>query len=233
LIIINYRLKKLVLRINGFSVVFFLLILIPNIMLFARSGLVERYLLPTSIGLGYLFVSFIKGIEEKLGWFKKLASALIIISFIPFMVTSAADAIDFSKEGISTKKLLSAISSNYVNGSQVLVVVDPVQEYESSVSLKTYLFYEYNIDLFGCALVKNDDAINYPDYVGGWKSYFVDKQFENMTSKPGLLIFLNNKMIEKFFKSSDLVQTDYLKIEIGNSQFALLKEMQAHLVRKP
>jgi hypothetical protein len=47
-----------------------------------------------------------------------------------------------------------------------------------------------------------------------------------LPSKPGLLIFLDNQMIEKFFKISKLSQQDYLQIEIGNSHFALFKENQ-------
>jgi hypothetical protein len=37
---------------------------------------------------------------------------------------------------------------NHVQGSQVLMIADPVESYEMSVSLKTYLFYEDNINLY-------------------------------------------------------------------------------------
>jgi ABC-type cobalt transport system substrate-binding protein len=224
MIFINYRLKRPFFKVDRFSVAFFLLILIPNILLFAKSGLVERYLIPASIGLGFLVVSLVKCIEEDPRWFKKMTIVLIVIAYIPFIVTSFNDATAFAKEGISTNKLLSAISSNYRKGDQTLVVVNPVLEYERSVSMKTYLFYEKNIDLYGYPLIISNDTLNYPDLVGGWKSYFQDKRFENMTSKPGLLIFLDNKIIDEFFILSKLLQQDYLPIGIGYSGFALLRK---------
>lgn len=224
LFLISWFINKRIVELNLFSIVFFILILTPNIILYAKSGLEERYLLPSSFGLAFLVVTFIKGIEEHKGWFKKIASALVLILFIPFIIMSFKDAIEFSKEGTATKKLLSAISINLVSGTQPLVVVDPVESYESSVSLKTYLFYENEIDLFGYCIIKNGNNDNNQVYIDGWKSYFDKKQFEDLPSKPGLLIFLDNQMINEFFNTSKLSRHDYLPIEIGNSPFALFKE---------
>jgi hypothetical protein len=193
-------------------------------MLYAKSGLVERYLLPSSLGLGFLVVTYIKGIYENPVWFKKIALILVIVSFLPFSFKSVTEAMEFSKEGNANKKLLSAISTNYVNGTQVIVIVDPVEFYEKSVSLKTYLFYENKIDLFGYPIIKDENSAENKGYIEGWKSYFDKKQFEDLPSRPGLLIFLDNQIIEKFFKTSKLSQQDYLQIEIGNSPFALFKE---------
>ena len=120
--------------------------------------------------------------------------------------------------------LLSAISANYVNGVQAMVIVDPIESYENSVSMKTYLFYEDKIELYGYVIIKNKNSEYDQEYIEGWKSYFNGRLFENMTSTPGLLIFLDNQLIDVFFKTSKLSQPDYLPIEIGESPFALLKE---------
>jgi hypothetical protein len=225
-LIINFKTKRLVSKTDYFPIVLFLAILIPGIVLFARSGLVERYLLPTSFGLAFLAASYFKGIEENTWRYKKIILALVIISFIPAMVKSSADAIKFSNEGHETKTLLTAIANNYKEGNATLVIADPVQEYERSVSLKTFLYYENKIDLFGYAIIKEGDESKYPDYIGGWKSYFEGKQLENMTEKPALIIFLDNRMINEFFNRSDLSQDDYPAIGIGKSHYALLKEKQ-------
>jgi hypothetical protein len=224
LLIIYWLIKKRIVEFNLFSITFFILIFTPNIILFAKSGLVERYLLPSTLGLGFLVATFIKGFEEKPGWFKKMSLTLVLVSLLPIMLGSFNDAVKFSKEGLATKRLLSAISTNYVNGTQAMVIVDPVESYENSVSLKTYLFYENKIDLFGYGIIKDENRADYQRYFDGWKSYFNGKQFENMTSKPGLLIFLDNQMIDEFFKTSKLSRYDYLPIEIGDSPFALFKK---------
>lgn len=224
LLIISWFVFKMKIGSIFFPVVFFLLIVIPNIILYARSGLVERYLLPASFGLGFLVISIVKSFDDNPGWFKKLSLTLIIFSFLPFMITVYSDAIQFSKEGYSTKKLLTAISTNYVVGTQVMVIVDPVELYEKSVSLKTYLFVEKKIDLYGYLIVKDEDNPDNHRYIDGWKSYFNGKEYENLRSKPRLLIFLDNKMVDEFFEKSKLLRNNYLIVEIGNSPFALFKE---------
>jgi hypothetical protein len=221
LLIICVRNKKF----NLLPSVFFLLIIAPNILLYAKSGLEERYLLPSTLGLSFFVVSLIRGIDKNLALFKKMALTLVLILLLPYMGSTISEAIKFAKEGKSTGSLLSAIRKNNVQGSQVLVIADPVESYEMSVSLKTYLFYEDNIDLYGFVLVKIDNSPDYQGYVEGWKSYFKGSQYENMTSKPGLLIFLDSKMVDDFFSKSNLPRNIYVPVEIGKSPYALLKSI--------
>ena len=224
LLIVNRYIKNPPKSINLLSLIFFMLILAPNIVLYAKSGLIERYLLPSSLGLGFFVASIIKGIDKDQLWYKKIVLTIITISFLPFIFSSCTDAIKFSKEGYSTKRLLSAVSTNYRKGSQLMVIVDPVESYEKSVSLQTYLFYEEEIDLFGYPIVKDNKDADYQGYVDGWKSYFNGKQYENMTSQPELLIFLDNKMVDSFFAKFKFLKNEYMPVDIGKSPFALLKK---------
>jgi hypothetical protein len=216
-------LKKRLAGFNLFAFVFFVMIVAPNIILYSKTGLMERYLLPSAFGLGFLVVSFIKDINENQGGFKKLVVTLVFVSFLPYLVTSFNDARRFSKEGNANKRMFSAISSNYVNGSQVMVIVDPVDSYEISVSLKTYLKYEQKIDLFGYCIINKDNNETDKAYVEGWKSYFDGKQFENLTTAPELLIFLDNRLTKDFFKTSTVPQLGYSSIDLGDSPYALFK----------
>lgn len=225
ILMIRRYLKNPPISINLLSLAFFLLIIAPNIVLYAKSGLVERYLLPSSLGLGFFVASIIKGIDKDQLRYRKIVLTIITISFLPFMFSSCSEAIKFSKEGYATKRLLSAVSTNYMKGSQLLVIADPVESYEKSVSLKTYLFYEEEIDLFGYPIVKDDKNADYQGFVDGWKSYFYGNQFENMSRKPALLIFLDNKMVDSFFVKSNLLRNEYLPVNMGNSPFALLKKI--------
>jgi hypothetical protein len=225
-LILSLYLKKPVKKPDLFPVVFFLLIFAPNILLYSKSGLSERYLLPSTIGLGFLVVSFVKGVEDNATEFKKLCLALVMVGFLPFLISTGSKAIKFSKEGRETKSLLAAITEYYDKGRRVMVVVDPVASYEISVSLKVYLNFENQIDLYGYPILKDENIESNKEFVEGWKSYFNDKLPENLSSKPGLLIFLDNTLIEKFFMKSKIVQNNYLPVEIGVSHFALLKENQ-------
>ncbi len=223
LFIIGILIKTRIIKLNFLSFAFFGLILIPNIILYSKTGLEERYLLPSSFGLGFFIVTCIRNIEDNPGWFKKLALVMVLLSFLPYGIRSLNEAVAFSRDGKETNELLSAISVNFMAGSQVMAIADPVEHYEKSVSLKTYLHYENNIDLFGFALGKEGNDVADQGYVEGWKSYFNGKQNYNMNSKPGLLIFLDKKAIDKFFKETDLDQQNYAGIDIGKSSYALLK----------
>jgi hypothetical protein len=222
---ISWVIKKSVKRPNLFSIVFFLLILVPNIVLYSRSGLVERYLLPASFGLAFLVVIFLSQIEDNKGWFKKTALILIILSFLPAFAKTFVEARKFSREGEDTKELFSAISLNYIKGTNVMLVADPVESYEYSVSLKTYLIYENQIDLYGYCILPIENHEASQSYIDGWKSYFIGRQFENLTKKPELLIFLDKQKVDEFFNASVLLQKDYQSIDLGNTPYALFKEV--------
>lgn len=223
ILIICFRIKKFPLKFELLPVIFFFLVLIPNIILYSKSGLVERYLLPSTLALGFLIISVVHSIKDNPTWLKKLVSGLLIISFLPYMANSISQAFKFSKEGRSTNNLLSAVQANQVKGLGVLVVVDPVASYETSVSLKTYLYYEDSIDLFGFAIPKDEPDPEYQGYVDGWKSYFEGRLFDKMTTTPGLLVFLDNKLVDEFFQKSKLSKDSFVVVDLGNSPFALLK----------
>jgi hypothetical protein len=73
-------------------------------------------------------------------------------------------------------------------------------------------------------MINKGNSADYQEYVDGWSSYFKGKQFEDLTSKPQLLIFFDNRMIDEFFIRSGLSGSNYLPVEIGKSPFALFKE---------
>lgn len=220
-----YYTRKLPVKFSLEVIVFFILVIAPNIILYSKSGMVERYLLPSTFALGILIASFIRGIEKDKDWFRKTAIVLIFISFVPSLAFSVREASRFTKEGLYTKALFSAIASNHAKGEPVLVIADPELHYEKSVSLKTYLLYEENIDLYGYLFAKENADGEYQGFVDGWKSYFAGKQYENINSKPGLLIFLDSNMVDEFFAKSNLSRTEFSPVDLGKSKFALFKSL--------
>lgn len=209
------------------SLIFFLLILIPNIILYSNYGLIERYLLPSAFGLGFFIAAWIKTmIRDNPEWLRIAVYLGILLLFISPLNQSIADAKAFAVEGRQTKELLPAISENFVNGNQAMVVADPVNHYELSVSLKTYLLFNDDIRLYGFPLVSDSIKEEDLDYVNGWKQYFEYPQDDEKSLNPELIIFLDKSMSDKFFEISGLNKNDYLsvlKTEKG-SQYELLKK---------
>ncbi len=207
-----------------FPFVFFLLIVLPNIVLYSGSGMFERYLLPASIGVGYLVASALRYVEIIPVWFKRTAVILTIVLFLPFLFAAMSDAVEFSKDGRDTNKLLSALGQDKNNGKATLLVADPVVSYEISVSLKTYLKYEDDIDLYGYCLINDKDSTESKSYVEGWKYYFDGRQLSDMQTNPKSLIFLDKTVVERFFDISGFFRQEYEQVEIGDSGYALFRK---------
>jgi hypothetical protein len=206
-----------------FPVIFFLILVLPNIILYSGSGMFERYLLPASLGVGFLVASALMAMETDQFRIKKTVTILAIISFLPLLIGALSDAVEFSKDGRDTNRLLNALGQEKNNGETTLLVADPVFSYEISVSLKTYLIYEKDTDLFGYCLINEKDSTGSKSYVDGWKYYFDGRQLSDMQSTPGSLIFLDKTLVERFFGISGLLKQEYEKVEIGDSVYALYR----------
>jgi len=215
--------KKRIFWFDPAGFIFFILIFIPNILLYARTGLMERYLLPTSIGLAFFIVSCLKDVADNSLLYRKASYILILFSFLPYIIQVTNDASAFATEGRETDKLLDAIALNHEEGSQVLAVVDPMMSYEKSVSLKTYLFCENGLDLYGYPVMPDSDNVEMQGYLDGWESYFSGQLYENMTSKPGMLIFLDSRLSEKFFQSGPLMINNFEPVESGSYTYSVFK----------
>jgi hypothetical protein len=205
------RLKRVKIS-DIFPYAFFLIIWLPNLVLYLNSGLVERYLLPSTVGLAFLTVYIIKDIIEP-HWSKKYFDIIVIISFVPFFKGCFIDAHNFSVEGRETNKLLSTVSANYSANDDVLLIAEPAYYYESSVSLKYYLKIVNDIDLFGFCLPKKEDTPEYKSLTEGWNSYFKGKLYENMTNGPEMILFLDKELVDQFFEKSGLKKEDFSEVE--------------------
>ena len=222
-IIISIVTKGRLIKFNILPVIFLVLLLVPCLVLYSQAGFYERYLLPSSIGFGFLIANLINGIDGSFKRIKIISYTLVIISISPLLMTSYEAATAFSREGRSISALLSAIKNSYRNGASVLLVVDPVEYYEQSYSLKKYLFLSESINLYGFPVIdKSMDEIS-ESLLNGWNTYFRDARFENLNSPPDLIIFLDDKLIEDFFSDTRLSQNDYSIVTLGNPAYKLLE----------
>lgn len=217
--LIYKRLFKLKLLILPF--ILFLFIVIPNLILYAKSGMWERYLIPSTIGVAFLTISTIKALDDKLHWLKKIIVFAIFIAFISFMKKSVNDATNFANEGKNIKLLVDGIIENN-NNSQLLMAVDPVKFYEQSYSFKNYLEHEHDILLYGYAINNSSDEEFAESQTRGWYSYFKGRTIDDLDSIPDIIVFLDKNIVNDFFEGTDYRQTDYKNVLYKNPLFALL-----------
>ena len=228
LLLANFILKNSIFELKWLPVILALLILIPNIVLYSRGGIWERYLLPSSVGFGFVVASILNGIKSDFLKAKIIIYLSVLISLSPLMLTSYNNARKFAEEGAALKSLLGGIRQNYIEGTNVLAVVDPINFYEQSYSLKTYLFLEQQITLYGYPLIKSGHDESYNSLINGWKGYFSGVQYEDLKSLPNLIIFLDTRLVKDFFNITKIDQEKYSQVLGISSSFALLK-LNPHL----
>jgi hypothetical protein len=117
------------------------LIFIPQIVLYMKSGMMDRYLLPGVMGFTFLMVVLLRYIRE--AGSKK---AVVIIAVLLLAVISLQQlrvtrytAIGFANEGKQINAWLQSIEQNTDEQDKILVVTHMRRYYEGSISLKIYL----------------------------------------------------------------------------------------------
>ncbi len=184
--------------------IFAFLIVVPNLILYAKSGMDERYLLPSTIGIAFLAVSILRIINRSHSWLFKLLVVIILIVFAKPTNTVIKRARNFATEGVQTEKMLTAIIQNSDEKSNVLLVANPALNSEWSYSLKTYLSLTNDINLYGFPV--NDEYENdfYRFLAEAWHSRFEGRKFQDINGDIDLIVFFEKKMGGLFYEESGL-----------------------------
>jgi hypothetical protein len=110
--------------------IFVLLILIPQFVLYSRTDLYERYLIPTTISLGFFAVTLIQLIRKQdfIKKYLKVAFCLLGLAglYLPLGKVYFKGK-DFAVEGANTQSFLQFIKSVTTEKSGILLLSEPVQ----------------------------------------------------------------------------------------------------------
>jgi hypothetical protein len=117
------------------------LIAVPQIVLYMKSGMMDRYLLPGVMGYTFLMVMLLRYIRETGS--KKIVTMiavllLAVISLQQLRVTRYT-AIGFANDGKQINAWLQSIEQNTEEQDKILVVTHMRRHYEGTISLKMYL----------------------------------------------------------------------------------------------
>ncbi|MEG4068175.1 hypothetical protein QUA42_12780 [Microcoleus sp. Pol11C2] len=139
----SYSLPQIV-NVLYFPIILLFLVAVPQVLLYAKSGIVQRYTFPGILGYSFLIISLYNYLNKTYQVAAKLILLLIMIS-LSFNLTVAWDAAHtFAKEGKSTTALLRTIEAKIKVNDRILIVSNPHLSYEWSFSLKKYLNYVSN-----------------------------------------------------------------------------------------
>lgn len=184
---------------NTLGIIGFLLIFIPNVLIYAKSGMNNRYLIPTTIGLSLIIVFLLKNTFDKRIWI----FYLILIFFglkVPFS-NMKMEIARYNQEGKDIALVTKAFSENINKNSKVLFVADPSTNYEPSISLYHNLSLGSGIQqiyVHPISLPNSFDSNFNQKLHQDWFVFFQNRQLSDLKSKPDFLFFFNNDLISKF-----------------------------------
>lgn len=208
--------------------IFVLLILLPQIFVHAKSGMVERYLLPTTLSLAFLFVVIFKDIKVK--FFKFILFIIFSISLFNSFLIAKEKAIDYTSQGKEANFLFETIIENIEKEDDFLLVTDPVSKYEISDSIKIYLSYYGYDNLYVYPILreyKNEFEVSLKN---GWFNWFKNKMLEDVENKDSLkMIIIFNKKDEeeeKFFLNSGIDKNNYEEISDEGMPYKIFLKKQ-------
>lgn len=131
-----------------FNVIILLAIIIPQFLLYNKSGIFERYLLPLNLGFSLFVIYLLKNIYENINitWFSRNAFFIAILWVIFSFLRNEAipNAKLFSIEGRLTNSLFSSIIDHTTVNDSILIVLNGNENYEWGYSINQYLNYVAN-----------------------------------------------------------------------------------------
>jgi hypothetical protein len=203
--------------------IFAFLIVVPNLILYAKSGMDERYLLPSTIGIAFLAVSILRTINKNHSWLFKLLVVIILITFAKPTIIVAKRARNFANEGIQTEKMIAAIIQNSNEKSNVLLVANPAHYSEWSNSLRTYLSLTNDINLYGFPVNDEYDNDFYRFLSDTWHSRFEGRKFQDIKGDVDIIVFFDKKKDWSFYEESGLNPLNYNNLLEQDTDFGVYK----------
>ena len=206
----------------------FLLITMPNVALYAKSGMTERYFLPATVGFALVLIEVLKEVRYK--W-PVVAIVLVGVSMFcqRFQYREIKDhAVNFRDEGRDNKLLFAGLREHRSAGRIAVFAADPVTANEATFSIASYVKKTGGPQFYGYPVLnplRNEDD---PEFVKGltrlWTSWFPNRLYKRGMEKPALILFPQKEVIPGFFRESGIDSTGYRNTLPAESRYALYVE---------
>ncbi|MFG0261181.1 MAG: hypothetical protein ACF788_02180, partial [Novipirellula sp. JB048] len=212
------------------------LIIVPNVILYAKSGMGGRYYLPTTIGIAFFTAALMRATRIRLSWLSTLFAAFILLWGTGQGFDAFLAARRFTLEGAQTKELVSEIRNNNNASARILLVADPVLSHEWSISLKTYLSTVEHIDCYGYPLEDPSTWGRWADVSeplrAKWHTWFENELLTDFDTPPNTIVFFDKGLSDRFFRESDITQDHYASVLSPHSPFAMFVRKDQRLNSK-
>ncbi len=200
---------------------FVLLVIVPNLLLYSKTGLWNRYFTPTSIGFGFSIVFLLNALNNKLDWLYKFLVLIISCFVLNLLVDTYLLARNFTQEGARNLEVINIIKEN----KSVVIVANPLLEYETSISLTMYLetFTDIHYKIYPIEYSDQQSHFGTPELrkqlESDWRKKFKNKLFNINSRLPKTILFLHPSESKKILRS---ISNSYENI-IFNNHYSLYK----------
>jgi hypothetical protein len=126
-----------------------LLVVVPQIVLYMKSGMIERYLLPGIMGYTFLMIVFLRSLRESSGekekkyfgksWPEVVVLLVLAVVFLQQLRVTRYTASAFAFNGKQLNAWFQSLEQHTGPQDLLLIVTQPQKYFEASVSLKAYL----------------------------------------------------------------------------------------------
>jgi hypothetical protein len=119
----------------------------PQIMLYMKSGIMERYLLPGVMGYAFLMVvlpRYLRLLDPPKKSLRVIAIAVLMLVCLQQLRVTRYTAIAFAQDGKHTNAWFNSIAAHTSETDKILAITDMEKFFEPSISFKTYLHLEMN-----------------------------------------------------------------------------------------
>lgn len=211
---------------NLAGLVFFLLLfVIPLLILYAKSGMNDRYMLPATVGISYFFTALFKETGSKISW--QNICLFCICAWVVYIKGHKMneEAMKFAVQGKNVKNLIQSIVTRAKSKSQIVLAFDPILSNEAAFSLKTYLESIHQIQLHAFFIDRKSIFSNKSlseTLLNNAKIWFKDKMFDPLKNKhPDILVFLNKGLRIYFFSETPIDPESYKNTVSPESAFCI------------
>lgn len=200
----------------------FVLLILPQHILYAKSGLAQRYLIPLMIWYSFLLCFFLNYFSKNIivkPYIKGIITITIVLLQAIVFRHSVLHAGVYAKDGRDANLLLGEVISKTHPSDSILFVLDSYQNFELSISIETYLKLIGNkenllFDLFYNS--KENDAFKIELINTCLKLHQQSIITENFNINSLSCIVLNPGLFESFLKKNQwFVEKEYEKMDIS------------------
>ena len=188
-------------------VIFAVLLIIPNIFMHAKSGMVERYLVPTTFGISFFATGLLESTKQQ--FFRILAIAAIVVFLFNSFIISRAAAVQFANTGKDTNAFFSVIKKQTSPQTKILLVLDPVDRYEVTYSIRAYLGTYGISEIYGYPVMREYTTDFEKGLKTRWQTWFENKSLADMKNPPDLIVVFDKNQTDAFFASAKIQRDLY------------------------